>query len=323
MRLRFDTHELVQQHPPHLLHEGKQVVYETACPPGTVHGGELSYSRWSAMVLRESVDPSGAEERVHIRPTIYDYVNPNEDAVHWYVNFADARLFFGCGTSLLAQDELQVAEHPALASLMQALSSRGDASLTVENGKPTPILVMGAERRCLVATDVNPDEGRPYGLYGSLFGVAPSEVVRRATRRIDPPTLSNIIAIAAPPGGEGAYAEHEIERILATAYTGFRAAVLETQTQCGHSRAIIHTGWWGCGVFGGNKVLMAMLQIVAAHMADVNSLQFYSVTDRQMDAVEYALARLREIGEEGALATKEFIGRMVALELRWGVGDGN
>jgi len=323
LRLRFDTHRLVREHPPQLMHEGKRIVYETACPPGTVHGGELSYSRWQAMRLPSHAEPVAAAERVTVRPAIYDYVDSRDDAFHWHVNFADPRLFYGCGTSMLAQDELQVAEHPALASLMQALRHHGNAGDTVEGGRPTPILVTGAERRCSIAIDVNPAEGRPYGLYGGMFARMPVEVVRRATRRIDPPTVSNIIAMAAPAGGVGAYAEHEIEQILVTAYTAFRAAVIETEAEAGQTPATIHTGWWGCGVFGGNKVLMAMLQIVAAHMADVRRLVFYTVTDRDVDVLEYALGRLREAGEPGQAGIREFIRRVTALELRWGIGDGN
>jgi len=323
LRLRFETHRLVLEHPPRLMHEGKRIVYETACPPGTIHGGDLSYSRWPAMRLPSHADPVAAAERVLARPTIYDYLDPRDGALHWHVNFADPRLFYGCGTSMLAQDELQVAEHPALASLMRALAHHEGAGVTVEAGRPTPVLVAGAERRCSIAIDVDPAEGRPHGLYGAMFARMPAEIVRRSTRRVDPPTVSNIIAMAAPAGGAGAYSEHEIEHILVTALTGFRAAVIETAAQAGHARAVIHTGWWGCGVFGGNKVLMAMLQVVAAHMAGAHRLVFYTVTDRDVDVLEYALGRLREVGESGRGSSREFIRRVTALELRWGIGDGN
>ena len=52
---------------------------------------------------------------------------------------------------MLLFPEIQVAEHPALASLRHALIDDGIEPLTVENGIATPVLIMGVERS--VATD--------------------------------------------------------------------------------------------------------------------------------------------------------------------------
>jgi len=106
------------------------------------------------------------------------------------------------------QDEMQVVEHPILGSLREAILSRGLAALTMEDGSPTPVLVVGAERRCRVKTDANPDEGRPYGLYGNQFGRADEETVRKATVPIEPPTVTNLIAMVAPSGGYGPYTKY-------------------------------------------------------------------------------------------------------------------
>ena len=95
----------------------------------------------------------------------------------------------------------------------------------MERGRPTPVLVTGVERRVRFATDPNVAEGRPDGLYGEAFSRATEEAVRRATTVIDPPTISNVIAISAPRGGNGHYRVEDIELALATAFTGFRAAV--------------------------------------------------------------------------------------------------
>src|SRR2546427_2700180 len=78
------------------------------------------------------------------------------DALEWYVNFADPHLFVAYGSALFAQDEMQVAEHPALGALKEALDAQGHDAVTVENGRLTPVLVMGAERRCRVTTDRSP-----------------------------------------------------------------------------------------------------------------------------------------------------------------------
>ena len=54
----------------------------------------------------------------------YQY-KPSTDAkeVEWYINFADSSLFFAYGTALFAQDEMQVAEHPSLASLRELMQA--------------------------------------------------------------------------------------------------------------------------------------------------------------------------------------------------------
>ena len=71
------------------------------------------------------------------------------------------------------------------------------------------------------------EAGRAFGLYGNRFAAAPADVVRRAVRVHRPPTRSNLIAMAAPVGS-GDYTRPQIERIVATAYTGFAAAIAES-----------------------------------------------------------------------------------------------
>jgi hypothetical protein len=47
---------------------------------------------------------------------------------HRHVNFADAHLFFGYGSALMAQDELQAAEMPVLCSIREFLLARQRAA---------------------------------------------------------------------------------------------------------------------------------------------------------------------------------------------------
>ncbi len=76
--------------------------------------------------------------------------------------------------------------------------------------------------------DPNAAEGRLHGLYGNAFARADTEAIQRATMRIDPPTVTNVIAMASISGGYGRYDIDEITYVLSTAYTAFRAAVLES-----------------------------------------------------------------------------------------------
>jgi hypothetical protein len=97
---------------------------------------------------------------------------------------------------------------------------------------------------------------RMNGLYGNAFARANPDAERRATTRIDPPTITHVIAMAAPSGGRGRYRVDEIEHVLVTAFTAFRAAALESARSRGAgSPVVVHTGFWGCGAFGGHRVL--------------------------------------------------------------------
>lgn len=270
-RRTFVAADLMAQHPPRWRDRNKLVVAEVSCPPGAEHRGAIGYSRWAAMDLPPRIGPL-TPDLVIVRPGFYDYRPALDGAVEWHVNFADPHLFVAYGGSLLAQDELQVAEHPALAALREALVADGQPALTVAGGAPTPVLVTGVERRVSIATGPDAAAGRPGGLYGNAFAMANAEVVRRAVTRLDPRTVTNLIAMAAPSGGYGAYAGEEIETTLVTAFTGYRAAVLESEGLGAGRPVVVHSGFWGCGAFGGNRVLMSALQVAAADLAGLDRL---------------------------------------------------
>jgi hypothetical protein len=326
-RLSFETSRLMAEHQPVWRDRNKLAVFEVACPPGCSHTGPLIYTRWPAMTLPDRIQPTGLGERLVIRQDTYDYApaSPGGDAVEWHVNFADMHLFVAYGSRLFAQDEMQVAEHPVLGALREALISRGLPAVTVENGSPTPVLVAGAERRCRVATNPDSTAGRPRGLYGNAFGAADPEVVRRATTPIVPPTNTNLIAMAAPAGGSGTYSRDEIERVLITAYTGFRAATLESQALRGPpSATLVHTGFWGCGAFGGNRVLMAALQILAAQAAQLERMVFHTVDSAGTRALHEAKGLLATGPHvDSPQPSAAVIDWLASCGFPWGVSDGN
>ncbi len=324
-RHEYDTARLMAGHRPVWLHPNKQVVYEISCPPGSVHRGWIGFSRWASTSLPATVGPVPAE-LVLARPGFYDYVpvlDPAE-AVEWHVNFADPDLFFGYRGPLFAQDELQVAEHPALGALREALVAAGIAVTTRGPDGPTPVLVTGVERRASVATNPDPEAGRPHGLYGNAFARADPELVRRATTRVEPPTITNLVAIAAPSGGSGRYRRDTIEQILTTAVTGFAAAAAESQRLRGPAvRVAVHTGYWGCGAFGGNRVLMALLQVLAAAIAGLDLLAFHTGGPGGGAPLDEAFRILRDdLATRLPMPTHELVGRLEAFGFEWGVSDG-
>ena len=321
-RRQFAAADLMAQHPPRWHDRNKIVVADISCPPGATHNGTIGYSRWAAMELPARIEPLGPG-LVVAQPGFFDYRPALDGAVEWHVNFADPHLFVAYGGRLLAQDELQVAEHPALGALREALVVAGERALTVDDGEPTPVLVTSVERRVAIATEPDADAGRPGGLYGNAFAHADPDVVRRAVTRQDPPTVTNLIAMAALPGGYGAYQTDEIETILVTAYTGFRAAVLESEDLESDSPVAVHSGFWGCGAFGGNRVLMSALQTAAAGMAGLDCLVLHTGAPDGEGPVEEAVELIAELIGPGGLETEAFIGELAARRFPWGVSDGN
>ena len=241
-------------------------------------------------------------------------------------NFADPSLFAAYGSPLFAQDEMQVAEHPALGALTEALHANGSRAVTVEGDSPTPVLVAGVERRCRVSTDRNPAEGRPIGLYGNAFSGAGGATVEKATTRIDPPTITNLIAMAAPYGGIGNYTDVEIAYVLATAYTAFSAAVQESERIAGREpQVVVHTGFWGCGAFGGHRTLMTMLQTIAADMANIDRIVFHTGAPGGAAPVREARGLIGSDLATGSpvIEIRDLIHRIANVGFEWGVSDGN
>lgn len=324
-RHAFDAQELMTRHEPFMRHQNKQIIFETACPEGCTHGGTLHVTRWKAEKLPDLIDERPASGFIDLRTGIYDYVPvPGlKKALEWHVNFADQHLFAFYSGALFAQDELMAAEHPALGALREGLVALGRLPLTNEGESPTPYLVRGVERRCAVAIEPNAGEGRPKGLYGSRFGQASEAAVRSAVTALDPPAASNIIAMAAPGGGRGPYTLEQLRAIVRTAYTGFLAAKTETAEALGAgAKTVIHTGFWGCGAFGGNRELMALLQFIAANLAGVDRIVFHAVDDKKI--AKEAAFRYEEILAERALeGAQEVLYAIEEESYEWGVSDGN
>lgn len=334
-RLRFDTQQLIHDFPPRFTNSNKKAVFDKACPHGSVHSGEIRYSRWDRFEFPGSaVDVSSNKLEIEAFPNFftYDTFESGSSHVDWHLNFAHWDLFCAYPGSLFAQDEMQVVEHPVLGSLREALLHLRTKPYTVEEGRPTPILIMGAERRCRVATEPNADMGRPHGLYGNNFSSASREVVLNATEIIDPPTVSNIIAIEAPAGGYSqtgqVYTESEIRFILETAFSGFSAARIESDpTGAIGDRPLvsIHTGFWGCGAYGGNRILMTLLQLIAAEMAGIDKLVFHAGYSGGLEIFNKAVSTFKE---EFQSATRpvyfpDIIDLLYSKNYRWEASDGN
>ena len=121
----FETSQLMANHPPVWGHPNKQLVFEISSPAGCTYKGQLVFSRWSPVPLPDRTESATAIRLLEGCENAYDYVplTLTGDSVDWHVNFADPDLFVYYGSSLFAQDEMQVAEHPALGALREALDA--------------------------------------------------------------------------------------------------------------------------------------------------------------------------------------------------------
>jgi hypothetical protein len=325
-RESLEAETLLRDHPPRFRHPNKAALFEVAYPDGNASPGVIEVTRWVQHVEEPIGLPASLEAEV--RPGHYDYkaVGDAASVVEWHVNFADPQLFVAYGSGLFAQDEMQVVEHPLLASVREALLARGlPAETRVESGA-TPILVRNVERLIEVTTNADASAGRPSGLYGNRFATAPLEVVRRAARRVEPPTYSNIIAMSAPWGGRGEYTGREIEYVFAAAYTGFAAASRESgRTRGPVAQTIVHSGFWGCGAFGGNRRLMIALQALAARAAKVSRLVLHAGDSAGVEEARAGLEVADGLASRcgSTCSLDAIVDRVVELAYRWGVGDGN
>lgn len=314
--------DIFDRYPPRLTNFNKRLVFDLVCPPGATHHGTVIVSRWGPTQLPGKFVRVEKQLTLQHRSGYFTYDTPSAHRLDWHLNFAHSDLFCAYGGPLFAQDEMQVAEHPICGSLRQALLACDCPPSTTGKNGPTPILIQGVERRCSIATDPCPEALRPYGLYGNAFARASEIAIRKAVTIIDPPTRSNLIAMEAPYGRRGRYGRDDIQNILLTAFTGYLAARQETSSSAPELQTAIHTGYWGCGAYGGNRELMAILQIIAATLAGVHMLCFYTGEDSR--PYEHAIESLDVIAPWNSMIDlDDCIQSILDRGYQWGVSDGN
>lgn len=311
----LDVAELLSQHPPKIEHPKKRLLFDIALARGL--SGLITVRRYKEIPLPITYRPYCPETEIVVCKGHFRY-SKSDVADDWFMNFAHHDLFSGYGHFMFAQDEIQVAEHPALASVREMMLCRSDhfKPLTVENGSPTPILFRGVQRMLRIETR---------SIYGARFARSEDAVIRECAGVIAPPTHSNILAIEAPIStGNKIYVRSEIEAALRTAYSGFRAAILTSVVDSSPIKPIvIHTGNWGCGAYGGNRQLMLSVQIMAARLAGISKAVFYCGTDSKDDVTAFESALSRRFKFRPGAKIDGVVDRLVAAAFRWGGPDGN
>jgi hypothetical protein len=332
--LTIEIESLVENHPAVLEHPNKKFLYEWITSQSPFLKGQMRVSRWQSPKSPELWSNLGATSwnhqpvKTHVQDTAYEY-GQNEtkpSGMHWHINFADPHLFCAYGAAAFVQDEIQVAEHPVLGSLLEFLKMRNDPALlplVLQNNQPTPILIENVPRQAAVDTEPDLEKGIVYGVYGGRFSRAKHEEIQRAVTILRSPTISHLVAMAAIDSGQGLYTEQQLSFLLTTALTAFRAAKLSSERA--EKNCVIHTGFWGCGAFGGDRVLMAWLQLCAAKLAGVDSLVFYAFDENGKKEWEKAqrFQQALEAKFPQTFSHKELMDSFLERRFQWGRSDGN
>ncbi|CAF0730653.1 unnamed protein product [Adineta ricciae] len=267
-------------------------------------------------------------------PDVFDYKPIGGlHTIEWYMNFANHDIFAYYHSSLLAQDELQVLECPQLASLREFLlkqnrsTDNGDQPFdphVIEGNSPYPILIGNVER----AIELNTTN-----LYGHKFSTSSESTVLSSYTYLDSRQIINLIAIEAPKYGSGFYTHKQIEYILQACFTAYSAAralantiynLKTDQLPRTPLKTYVHTGWFGCGAYGGDRTIMIILQILAAKMAGIDKLIFHTVTndcDREIKSAKSCLENLLHRGQN-KVSMNELIKRLIDKGFQWGASNG-
>lgn len=283
---------------------------------------KINITRWKHNEI--PYDVLNKKLAIEVKNDIYQYSNNLDGYENWYVNFADGDLFIAYGSKLLAQDEHQVLEHPILANIREFLltksktDSRFDPNTRNYDNKPyfpTPILIKNAKR--IFDIDTKPDDINANGIYGKNFALSSFDEILRKTTIINYSQYSNIIAMDAYTASLGFYTKEQIKDLFITAYTAFKAAKNISLS----NKVFINTGDWGTGVNGGNKIINALLQLLAALFAEIDLVVFYTSDIKSFNETtklfEYFTITNKLINID------KIFDKLVQMNFEWKDGDGN
>jgi len=222
----------------------------------------VSYSRWPEMSLPAAVDPARAAGLIVVKGRLLRLrARPRRPLPRSNgMSTSPIRGSLRIWDIAVRQDEMQVAEHPVLGSLREALVAERRSN-THGGERPTHADACDG-RRAACANRDRRERDR---------GQTPTAFTARLRRRRRPRPFAarpprsiaddlHIIAIAAPAGGYGRYRK-------GSDMSSFSPPPIPGSTPPSLSRAastdrvpevIVHSGFWGCGAFGGDRVLMTI-----------------------------------------------------------------
>lgn len=251
------------------LHPSKQFAYDKLTQ-GTPPAEPLLFS------IHQLTTPSeGLNCKVFQRPAMplteekgtFAFPPSTDKVQHWTADFADPHFLGYVEGPLLAQEEMLTLEHPALYHLKSLLNR-------------TPSIQPLADNRVALIEHVG-RYGALNGLYGHEFATASKELLDAKLERFETPIFSNLFAMAAPnnPGKAGMpYQKLHLKELFLRACAAFSA--IASRSEGAKTSAVVHTGNWGAGAFGGSPLATALCQILAARAAGVE-LRYYPLDETE------------------------------------------
>lgn len=309
--------ELIENYPPKYESERKKQAFSNALRFHRGDIGEVSICR--IIPDRTTIKCTSLEKKplkLTVDEEFYDYTKTKADSDIWFVNFADPVLFVAYDSDMFAQDEIQTLEMPLLASCCLYLDEKkykGLVTRTNIEGVPTPYLFRNIPYWISVNTKPLLKDGSSGNIYGNAFMYADDEEIEAGISTFEEDVRCNILAMAAPEGGVGRYEREELRELLYTLLCSFSAVRKQSKV-----KAVIHSGNWGCGAFGGNKELMYLAQMYAASVCGIDELVLHAPNE---EILERAKRMFSLLPDEAC-----FSGIEVSLYVRdyeWGSGDGN
>lgn len=320
-KIEVESNNLVKNFSTNWYHKHKQKLYQLTQLESNPPKDKIIVSKYKKISLPSKV--ISMKIAVKVVNHMFDYKGVENSYKQWHINFADEILFNHYGSSLMAQDELQVAEHPLLANVSEMLYelSKKDSKFKpitkdydIVPNIATPILIEGVERR--IAINTSPNKNNPDGIYGNNFSIVSWEEIKSVTTVLKKPLKSNIIAMEAYPGSTGEYTIEQINDIFLTAYTAFSAAKSQTD-----GKIEIHTGDWGTGAYGGNKIITAFLQLLAATVAQIDLLVFHTLDKSSFEKTLFLYDEI--FFKNNTIELKNIFNTLLEMKYKWGESDGN
>lgn len=248
----------------------------------------------------------------------FRYDSSTADTIYWTANFADSNLFGFCEGPLLAQDELQVLEHPALAHLKHALPS------DQRTLNPYEVALFQNVPR-LGALDTSTPLPNGQTLYGNYFANAnQAEILSRLTR-FSNPTKSNIFAIAAPHISSALNGQLYTRRNLELLFFTFHNALKRIKETCPGKKVVIDMGNWGMGAFGNGGKAVYLALLAAAHFTQADTIRMHPLSRvGEFHAAKQLLAQIKAGFPQ--ITVGQFLDHSTqnaaAYNLRYGLGNG-
>ena len=318
-KITISDKEIIENNLTQWYCNNKKKIYQLSNIQNTMSNDKITISKYLMKTKPQSVNKSENIDIECLEGKII-YKKSTDIYKQWYVNFADEMLFNYYNTALMAQDEHQVLEHPILANITEMLYTKSQEEIKfmpstrnydLEVNFSTPILIENAKR--LITLDIF-NKSTP--LYGKLFEKASWNQITNMLTVNSSPISSNIIAMEAYSRGRGIYTLEQINDLFFTAYLSFSSAKLQSE-----NKITINSGDWGTGAYGGNKILLACIQLLAANFSNIDKVLFYTF-DKESFQEAYLIYQ-NIVNTSKRYNINNILSKLEKIKFKWNISDGN